>query len=85
MGTRVKRTYNLSPEAVAQVKDLASRSTSGASQDRIVEEAIESLYRDAQAHEEAAGWARASEDPAFRAEMGRLSDAYRDRESWPKG
>lgn len=84
MGTRIKRTYNLSPEVVAQVRDLANRSTSGASQDRIVEEAIESYYRDAQAHEELASWARAREDPAFQAEMQGLSTAYRDLESWPE-
>ncbi len=51
MSTRITRTNNPDPQAVAEVKDPASRGVSGASQ----------------ANEEAAGWARASEDPAFQA------------------
>ena len=85
MGTRVKRTYNLSPEAVTHVRDLATGMGQGMSQDGIVEQAIESLYRSAQAHEEAHLWARASEDPSFQDEMSKLSAAYRDKERWPAG
>jgi hypothetical protein len=83
MGTRTKRTYNLSLEAVAHVRDLADRSDPGTSQDGIVEMAIDRLYRDVREHEETARWARASEDPAFKAEMKGLELLYRDLESWP--
>jgi hypothetical protein len=83
MGTTIKRTYNLSGEAVAQVRDLAHRSSPGTSQDRIVERAIERLYREAREHEETARWARASEDREFQAEMKALAGTYRDLESWP--
>jgi hypothetical protein len=83
MGTRTKRTYNLSPEAVAHVRDLAGRAGPARSQDGIVEMAIERLYREVREHEESAQWARASEDPAFQAEMKELTATYRDLDSWP--
>jgi hypothetical protein len=83
MGTRTKRTYNLSLEAVAHVRDLADRSGSGTSQDGIVEMAIDRLYRDVREHEETGQWARASEDPAFKDEMKALEVTYGDMESWP--
>jgi hypothetical protein len=83
MGTRTKRTYNLSLEAVAHVRELAEQGSPGTSQDRIVEVAIDRLYREAREHIEAAQWTRAGEDPAFRSEMLGLAADYRDRESWP--
>ncbi len=83
MGTRTKRTYNLSPEAVAHVRDLANQKGSSISQDGIVEMAIDRLYREVREREEATLWARASEDPAFQAEMKDLTATYRDLESWP--
>ncbi len=83
MGTRTKRTYNLSLEAVAHVRDLAEQGGPGTSQDRIVEVAIDRLYREASEHVEQAQWTRAREDPAFRSEMRELAAVYADRESWP--
>jgi hypothetical protein len=83
MGTKMKRTYNLSTEAVAHVRDLAAKGDAGTSQDGIVELAIERLYRERREHEEAVQWARASEDPAFTAEMNEVERTYRDLESWP--
>jgi hypothetical protein len=83
MTIKVKRTYNLSSEAVAKVRDLASRDGSGMSQDGVVELAIERLYRERHEHEETTQWTRAREDPAFVAEMQGLGRTYGDRESWP--
>ena len=83
MSTKTKRTYNLSPDAVAQVRDLASRSGPWTSQDGIVEMAIEQLYRDVREKEEAALWARSNEDQEFQAEMKDLAVGYRDLDAWP--
>jgi hypothetical protein len=86
MNAKTKRTYNLSVETVAHVRDLASRGGDlRRSQDGIVEMAVEQLYREVRDKEEAALWARASEDSEFQAEMKSLSLAYRDRdlEAWP--
>ena len=83
MGTRTKRTYNLSLEAVTHVRELAEQGKPGTSQDRIVELAIDRFYREAREHLEASQWKRAGEDPAFRLEMRDLAAAYADPESWP--
>jgi hypothetical protein len=53
------------------------------SQDRVVELAIERLYRETREREEVAAWARAAGDPEFRSEMRDLAAAYGDRDSWP--
>jgi hypothetical protein len=81
--TKMKRTYNLSIETVAHVRDLAVRMGSVTSQDGVVELAIERLYREVRDREEEALWARAAGDADFRAEMGEIADAYSDSESWP--
>ena len=83
MSTRTKRTYNLSAEAVALGRDLCGRPGSAARQERVVELAIDPLYRDIRDQEEAALWSRAAEDPEFRAEMRAIATAYADLESWP--
>jgi hypothetical protein len=80
---KMKRTYNLSVETVAHVRDLAGREGSATSQDGVVELAIERLYRDVRDQEEAALWSRAAEDPEFRAEVKAIAEVYRDRETWP--
>lgn len=69
MPPRTKRTYNLSIDAVAHVRDLAARDGLPASQDGIVELAIERLYRDVRATDDAQAWGRAADDDAFRLEM----------------
>ena len=83
MTTRTKRTYNLSPSTVARVRELAETYGAASSQDRVVELAVERLYREIREREEAAAWASASEDPEFRSEMRDIAAAYGDRESWP--
>lgn len=80
---RTKRTYNLSPGAVAQVRELAGQAGLPDSQDAVVEEAIARLYRDVRAQAEAEAWTRASEDPSFRREVAELRAVY-DREAWPE-
>ena len=53
------------------------------SQDRVVELAVERLYREVREREEAAAWTAAAEDPEFRSEMQDIAAAYGDRKSWP--
>jgi len=83
MLTKTKRTYNLSPEAIAHVRDLAGREDTASSQDGIVELAIERLYRDVRDQDEAARWASAADDPEFASEMRAISASFGDSESWP--
>ena len=83
MTTRMKRTYNLSPEVVAHVRELAERFGAATSQDRVVELAIERLYRERLEQQDAERWAKAADDPEFRSEMEAISSAFGDHESWP--
>ena len=75
MSSRTKRTYNLSPDAIAHVRELIGRVGSPTSQDGVVEYAIERLYREFRDGEESAQWAMAAEDAEFRAEMQSLADS----------
>ena len=50
---------------------------------QVVELAIERLYRDVRDREEAEAWAKASEDPDFRAEMELVARDLDERDSWP--
>lgn len=84
MPQRVKRTYNLNVETVSHVRELAARYGEGRSQDSVVELAVERLYREAQEREEAARWAAAADDPAFRTEMADIAAGLGDSESWPE-
>jgi hypothetical protein len=79
----VKRTYNLSPETVRRVRELAEGYGAATSQDGVVELAIERLYRDVVDREESERWSRAADDPDFRQEMSDIDRAYGDRGSWP--
>lgn len=83
MPSKVKRTYTLSVEVVTHVRDLAGLMGANMSQDRVVELAVERLYREIREREEAAAWASASEDPEFRSEMRDIAAAYVGRESRP--
>ncbi len=83
MSSRTKRTYNLSEQTVSRVRELAGRYEAAPSQDRVVELAVERLYRAVRDEQEAQAWARAAEDPEFRAEAKRIARDYGDRESWP--
>jgi hypothetical protein len=84
MTAKTKRTYNLSEETVARVRELAGQAGAASSQDAVVELAVERLYRQVRDQEEASLWARASEDPEFRAEMKAIAVDYGDLEAWPK-
>jgi len=83
MSTKTKRTYNLSPEAVAHVRDLAARGDLAPSQDAVVEMAIEQLYREVQDREEAALWSVAARDEGFRHEMRTLASELDGPATWP--
>lgn len=82
MTTRMKRTYNLRPETVEQVRELSARYGSAPSQDGVVELAVERLYREVLEEQEAALWASAADDPGFRDEM-RSVERDTDRGDWP--
>jgi hypothetical protein len=62
MGVKTKRTYNLSQETVERVRELAERSGIAPTQDGIVETAVERLYLEVRAEQEADLWATARED-----------------------
>ena len=83
MSNRIKRTYNLSSEAVAHVRDLASRDGLPASQDAVVELAIDHLYRKMRDRDDAAQWARAAVDASFRSEIRSVAEDLADAERWP--
>ena len=85
MATRVKRTYNLSPETVRRVREMAERYGVAPSQDGVVELAVDELERRFRDQREADAWAAAATDPAFATEAGEIEAAFRsaDRETWP--
>ncbi|MFL5799474.1 MAG: hypothetical protein ACJ77A_16265 [Actinomycetota bacterium] len=82
---RVKRTYKLSVEAVATVRELAERKQVAATQDAVVEVAIRELARRVRETDDAERWARAAADPEFVAEAGQLAREFAsdDRAAWP--
>jgi len=81
--TRTKRTYNLSQQTVARVRELSARYGAAPSQDGVVELAVERLYRDVREAEEARAWAEAADDPAFRAQMKQVARDYDEPDTWP--
>jgi hypothetical protein len=83
MEPRTKRTYRISTRTQARVRELASRYGVAGSQDGVVEAAVDQLYRSVEADAEAARWAEAAEDPAFRDEAARLARVFDRAESWP--
>jgi hypothetical protein len=85
MPSRMKRTYNLSPETVRRVREMAERYSVAASQDGVVELAVDELERRLREQREADAWAAAAIDPAFSAEADDVEAAFRsaDRETWP--
>lgn len=85
MPTRQKRTYNLTPATVRAVRELADEYHAAATQDGVVELAVDELRRRIHDAEESAAWERAAADPAFRAEAEAI-DAdlpVTDAETWP--
>jgi hypothetical protein len=83
MEARTKRTYRLSARTQARVKELSARYGVAASQDAVVEAAIDRLYREIEAAAEGDRWAEAATDPAFRIEMGDIARLFDDAEAWP--
>ena len=81
---RIKRTYNLSPESIEQVRRLAGEAGLADSQDGIVELAIERLYREVRDRDESSIWSRAAHDAAFQSEVRELDAVYGASEGWPE-
>lgn len=84
MTTKIKRTYNLSPESIDQVRRLVGEAGLADSQDGIVELAIERLYREVRDRDETTTWSRAAHDEAFLAEVRELDAVYAATEGWPE-
>ena len=80
MSDRTKRTYSLRPETLTRVRELAARY--GTSQDQLVDTAIERLHRATRDEVESEAWARAADDPEFRAERRAIEKAFDDAR-WP--
>jgi len=83
MSIRTKRTYNLPEGTVRRVRELAAGGFVGSSQDAVVEAAVERLYEQVRAEEEARAWASAADDPEFRAEMTGVARDLDDPDAWP--
>jgi len=83
MASRIKRTYNLDPATVALVRDLAARQDVAASQDAVIEMAVEVLARTMRDRDEAAAWTRAATDAAFHVEMAQVAAQLAPAEHWP--
>ena len=81
MAARVKRTYNLTADTLRRVRELAARYSVADTQDGVVELAIQQLYDQKRAEQEAASWAEAASDPEFQGEMERIAEVM-DR-GWP--
>lgn len=83
---RTKRTYNLPERTVHVVRELSGRYGVAATQDGVIELAVDELARRLRDAEEAARWEAAAADPAFRAEAADLDAAYAtaDLETWPR-
>ena len=82
--TRIKRTYNLNVQTISRVKELASDYGVADTQDRVVEIAIDRLYAEKRDEEEAALWAAAAKDPAFKREMVAVREVMDDKAGWPR-
>jgi hypothetical protein len=86
MPSRVKRTYNLAPATVRRVRELTDEYGVAASQDAVIELAVEELDRRLRDAREADAWAAAAKDPAFGAEADDIDAAYgsSEAETWPR-
>jgi hypothetical protein len=86
MATKVKRTYNLAPETVRRVRELAEGYAVAPSQDAVIELAIDELDRRLLEQREADRWAEAASDPEYQREVAAIESAYgaADAETWPR-
>ena len=83
MSGRTKRTYNLDERTVARVRELAAEYEIAPSQDKVVELAVERLYRQVRDEQDARAWKDAADDAEFQAEMRQIAMDYDDRDTWP--
>ena len=83
MEQRTKRTYRISERAQERVRELSSRYGVAASQDAVVEAAVDRLYLEVEARAEADRWAEAASDAAFRDEAAQIAREFDAAESWP--
>ena len=83
---KVKRTYNLSPAAIATVKRLVEVDHVAPSQDALVEHAIAELDRLVRDARDAQLWSQAPHDPAFQAELRQIDEDLPapDLEAWER-
>ncbi len=86
MGTRSKRTYNLSAATIRRVRDMAEEYRVAPSQDAVIELAVDELERRLREEREAEAWAAAAQDPEFLSEVRQISTEFAsaDRETWPR-
>jgi hypothetical protein len=80
---KIKRTYNLNESTVRRVRELAGEYRVSETQDGVVEKAVERLYEEERARQEAEAWTSAAEDPEFMAEMTALAHDFEEHDSWP--
>ena len=83
MTDRIKRTYNLPQQTVHRVRELADDGSVGSSQDAVVATAVERLYEQVRADEEARRWAEAATDRDFQTEMATVAREFDDPDRWP--
>jgi hypothetical protein len=80
---KIKRTYNLNESTVRRVRELAGEYRVAETQDGVVEKAVERLFQEERARQDAEDWTTAAGDPEFAAEMTALARDFEDRDSWP--
>jgi len=81
---RTKRTYNLAAPTVQRVRELSEIYGAAATQDGVVDLAVERLYLELRERAEADRWAAAAADSDFRDEMRAIDRDLRYAESWPE-
>lgn len=86
MSTTIKRTYNLAPGTIQRVRELSQAYGVAASQDAVIELAVEELDRRLRDDREAQVWADAAAEPTFLRELEDVERAYAsaDAETWPR-
>lgn len=81
---RTKRTYNLAEPTVRRVRELSELYGAAATQDAVVDLAVERLYLALRERAEGERWAAAADDPDFQREMQDVQRELRYAESWPE-
>jgi hypothetical protein len=81
---RAKRTYNLAPPTVNRVRELAEVYGAAATQDGVVDLAVERLYLERREQAEGERWAAAAADLDFQREVREVQSDLHHAESWPE-